>query len=178
MHGMLREELLARQLFPLNKPIQIEQDQITVFFLTYYLPWLQRLCSRCEKGPNVTNIRKCQALPTLQIWWCWHRNETDTFQFFWPACGCRDPPAIWENAALSILCIWITQSLFSSFEGWTKFARLTRALTNSRSVLQQLTPMNKTETVHKHSRLAEVSMRMTLLCKEVALIRFPPDYSG
>ncbi|KAI4540661.1 hypothetical protein MG293_009702 [Ovis ammon polii] len=39
---------------------------------------------------------------------------------------------------------------------WTKFARLTRALTNSRSVLQQLTPMNKTEVVHKHSRLAEV----------------------
>ncbi|XP_028713840.1 potassium voltage-gated channel subfamily H member 5 [Peromyscus leucopus] len=43
-----------------------------------------------------------------------------------------------------------------STKGWTKFARLTRALTNSRSVLQQLTPMNKTETVHKHSRLAEV----------------------
>ncbi|KAL8168806.1 UNVERIFIED_CONTAM: Potassium voltage-gated channel subfamily H member 5 [Gekko kuhli] len=40
--------------------------------------------------------------------------------------------------------------------GWTKFARLTRALTNSRSVLQQLTPMNKAEVVHKHSRLAEV----------------------
>ncbi|KAK2527506.1 hypothetical protein Q9966_010283 [Columba livia] len=41
--------------------------------------------------------------------------------------------------------------------GWTKFARLTRALTNSRSVLQQLTPMNKAEVVHKHSRLAEVA---------------------
>nr|XP_060610165.1 potassium voltage-gated channel subfamily H member 5 [Anolis sagrei ordinatus] len=41
-------------------------------------------------------------------------------------------------------------------KGWTKFARLTRALTNSRSVLQQLTPMNKAEVVHKHSRLAEV----------------------
>ncbi|EHB07149.1 Potassium voltage-gated channel subfamily H member 5 [Heterocephalus glaber] len=43
-----------------------------------------------------------------------------------------------------------------STKGWTKFARLTRALTNSRSVLQQLTPMNKTEVAHKHSRLAEV----------------------
>ncbi|KAE8586954.1 hypothetical protein XENTR_v10021815 [Xenopus tropicalis] len=43
-----------------------------------------------------------------------------------------------------------------STRGWTKFARLTRALTNSRSVLQQLTPMNKAEVVHKHSRLAEV----------------------
>ncbi|XP_064421236.1 potassium voltage-gated channel subfamily H member 5 isoform X1 [Latimeria chalumnae] len=43
-----------------------------------------------------------------------------------------------------------------STKGWTKFARLTRALTNSRSVLQQLTPMNKTEISHKHSRLAEV----------------------
>ncbi|XP_018086144.1 potassium voltage-gated channel subfamily H member 5 isoform X3 [Xenopus laevis] len=43
-----------------------------------------------------------------------------------------------------------------STRGWTKFARLTRALTNSRSVMQQLTPMNKAEVVHKHSRLAEV----------------------
>ncbi|XP_076128258.1 potassium voltage-gated channel subfamily H member 5a isoform X2 [Alosa pseudoharengus] len=39
--------------------------------------------------------------------------------------------------------------------GWTKFARLTRALTNSRSTLQQLAPVNKTEVTHKHSRLAE-----------------------
>ncbi|XP_048840969.1 potassium voltage-gated channel subfamily H member 5-like [Brienomyrus brachyistius] len=39
--------------------------------------------------------------------------------------------------------------------GWTKFARLTRALTNSRSTMQQLAPMNKTEVSHKHSRLAE-----------------------
>ncbi|KAL2082283.1 hypothetical protein ACEWY4_022101 [Coilia grayii] len=38
---------------------------------------------------------------------------------------------------------------------WTKFARLTRALTNSRSTLQQLAPMNKAEVSHKHSRLAE-----------------------
>ncbi|XP_018087778.1 potassium voltage-gated channel subfamily H member 5 isoform X2 [Xenopus laevis] len=43
-----------------------------------------------------------------------------------------------------------------STRGWTKFARLTRALTNNRSVLHQLTPMNKAEVVHKHSRLAEV----------------------
>lgn len=43
--------------------------------------------------------------------------------------------------------------------GWTKFARLTRALTNSRGTLQQLTPMNKTEVSHKHSRLAEVSVK-------------------
>ncbi|XP_072424446.1 voltage-gated delayed rectifier potassium channel KCNH5 isoform X3 [Chiloscyllium punctatum] len=42
-----------------------------------------------------------------------------------------------------------------STKGWAKFARLTRALTNSRSVLQQLTPMNKSDGVHKHSRLAE-----------------------
>ncbi|XP_051955240.1 potassium voltage-gated channel subfamily H member 5-like isoform X2 [Xyrauchen texanus] len=39
--------------------------------------------------------------------------------------------------------------------GWTKFARLTRALTNNRGTLQQITPMNKTEVSHKHSRLAE-----------------------
>ncbi|KAJ1157403.1 hypothetical protein NDU88_010116 [Pleurodeles waltl] len=41
--------------------------------------------------------------------------------------------------------------------GWGKLARLTRALTSSRGVLQQLTPtVHKGENVHKHSRLAEV----------------------
>lgn len=41
--------------------------------------------------------------------------------------------------------------------GWGKFARLTRALTSSRGVLQQLQPtVHKGENVHKHSRLAEV----------------------
>ncbi|XP_076024162.1 voltage-gated delayed rectifier potassium channel KCNH5-like [Genypterus blacodes] len=40
-------------------------------------------------------------------------------------------------------------------KGWTKFARLTRALTNNRNLVQQITPINKTEVNHKHSRLAE-----------------------
>ncbi|XP_068610143.1 potassium voltage-gated channel subfamily H member 5-like [Brachionichthys hirsutus] len=39
--------------------------------------------------------------------------------------------------------------------GWTKFARLTRALTNNRNVVQQLAPLSKTEVSHKPSRLAE-----------------------
>ncbi|XP_053713705.1 potassium voltage-gated channel subfamily H member 1-like isoform X1 [Synchiropus splendidus] len=44
-----------------------------------------------------------------------------------------------------------------SSKGWGKLARLTRALTSSRGVLQQLTPaVQKGENVHKHSRLAEV----------------------
>uniref|UniRef100_A0A8C2INM0 Potassium voltage-gated channel, subfamily H (eag-related), member 1a n=1 Tax=Cyprinus carpio TaxID=7962 RepID=A0A8C2INM0_CYPCA len=44
-----------------------------------------------------------------------------------------------------------------SSKGWGKFARLTRALTSSRGVLQQLQPtVHKGESVHKHSRLAEV----------------------
>ena len=43
--------------------------------------------------------------------------------------------------------------------GWGKFARLTRALTSSRGVLQQLQPtVHKGENVHKHSRLAEVTV--------------------
>ncbi|XP_045067126.1 potassium voltage-gated channel subfamily H member 5a [Coregonus clupeaformis] len=44
-----------------------------------------------------------------------------------------------------------------STKGWNKFARITRALTsNSRSNMQQLTPMNQVNEVsHKHSRLAE-----------------------
>ncbi|XP_034158499.2 potassium voltage-gated channel subfamily H member 5 isoform X2 [Pangasianodon hypophthalmus] len=44
-----------------------------------------------------------------------------------------------------------------STRGWSKFTRLTRALTNSRGTNQQLTPMNKPEvSSHKTSRLAEV----------------------
>uniref|UniRef100_A0A8D3EAI1 Potassium voltage-gated channel subfamily H member 1-like n=1 Tax=Scophthalmus maximus TaxID=52904 RepID=A0A8D3EAI1_SCOMX len=44
-----------------------------------------------------------------------------------------------------------------SSKSWGKFARLTRALTSSRGVLQQLAPaVHKGENVHKHSRLAEV----------------------
>ncbi|TMS11972.1 Potassium voltage-gated channel subfamily H member 5 [Larimichthys crocea] len=41
------------------------------------------------------------------------------------------------------------------YEGWTKFARLTRALTNNRNLVQQLAPLSKTEVSHKPSRLAE-----------------------
>lgn len=47
--------------------------------------------------------------------------------------------------------------LFVLGEGWTKFARLTRALTNNRNLVQQLAPLSKTEVSHKPSRLAEVS---------------------
>ncbi|XP_073349282.1 LOW QUALITY PROTEIN: voltage-gated delayed rectifier potassium channel KCNH5-like [Pagrus major] len=39
--------------------------------------------------------------------------------------------------------------------GWTKFARLTRALTNNRNLVQQIAPLSKTEVSHKPSRLAE-----------------------
>ncbi|CAJ1078062.1 potassium voltage-gated channel subfamily H member 5-like isoform X2 [Xyrichtys novacula] len=39
--------------------------------------------------------------------------------------------------------------------GWTKFARLTRALTNNRNLVQQLAPLSQTEVSHKPSRLAE-----------------------
>ncbi|MCJ8731014.1 hypothetical protein PDJAM_G00191140 [Pangasius djambal] len=44
-----------------------------------------------------------------------------------------------------------------STRGWSKFTRLTRALTNTRSTNQQLTPMSKPDvSSHKTSRLAEV----------------------
>ncbi|CAK6962291.1 potassium voltage-gated channel subfamily H member 5a [Scomber scombrus] len=39
--------------------------------------------------------------------------------------------------------------------GWTKFAKLTRVLTNNRNVVQQLAPLSQTEVTHKPSRLAE-----------------------
>ncbi|XP_056424199.1 potassium voltage-gated channel subfamily H member 1 isoform X9 [Hyla sarda] len=50
-----------------------------------------------------------------------------------------------------------------SSKGWGKLARLTRALTSSRGVLQQLAPtVHKGENVHKHSRLAEILRRQVL----------------
>lgn len=53
-------------------------------------------------------------------------------------------------------------------QGWGKFARLTRALTSSRGVLQQLAPsVQKGENVHKHSRLAEVTFSFPQTCKEM-----------
>ncbi|XP_077945321.1 voltage-gated delayed rectifier potassium channel KCNH5 isoform X2 [Gasterosteus aculeatus] len=41
-------------------------------------------------------------------------------------------------------------------KGWTKFARLTRALTNNRNTLPKPAPIEKPEVNHKPSRLAEV----------------------
>ncbi|GAA6088098.1 potassium voltage-gated channel subfamily H member 1a isoform X1 [Tachysurus ichikawai] len=51
-----------------------------------------------------------------------------------------------------------------SCKGWGKFARLTRALTSSRGVLQQLQPtVHKGENVHKHSRLTELGIKAHLI---------------
>lgn len=72
---------------------------------------------------------------------------------------------VWESfqnsSCFSTVAPGITQQQehFPLFlpSGWGKFARLTRALTSSRGVLQQLQPtVHKGENVHKHSRLAEV----------------------
>ncbi|XP_067355591.1 potassium voltage-gated channel subfamily H member 1b isoform X2 [Channa argus] len=59
-----------------------------------------------------------------------------------------------------------------SSKGWGKFARLTRALTSSRGVLQQLAPaVHKGENVHKHSRLAEGISSLFSSLKVVRLLR-------
>ncbi|XP_053463595.1 potassium voltage-gated channel subfamily H member 1 isoform X3 [Nycticebus coucang] len=59
-----------------------------------------------------------------------------------------------------------------SCKGWGKFARLTRALTSSRGVLQQLAPsVQKGENVHKHSRLAEGISSLFSSLKVVRLLR-------
>ncbi|XP_038668112.1 potassium voltage-gated channel subfamily H member 1a isoform X2 [Scyliorhinus canicula] len=59
-----------------------------------------------------------------------------------------------------------------SSKGWGKFARLTRALTSSRGVLQQLAPtVHKGESVHKHSRLAEGISSLFSSLKVVRLLR-------
>ncbi|XP_029352967.1 potassium voltage-gated channel subfamily H member 5a [Echeneis naucrates] len=65
-----------------------------------------------------------------------------------------------DNVVL-FLCTFRDITLFKqpiedeSTRGWTKFARLTRALTNNRNLVQQLPPLSKTEVSHKPSRLAE-----------------------
>ncbi|XP_061582077.1 potassium voltage-gated channel subfamily H member 1b isoform X2 [Cololabis saira] len=59
-----------------------------------------------------------------------------------------------------------------SSKGWGKFARLTRALTSSRGVLQQLAPtVHKGENIHKHSRLAEGISSLFSSLKVVRLLR-------
>uniref|UniRef100_A0A667XDA4 Potassium voltage-gated channel, subfamily H (eag-related), member 1b n=1 Tax=Myripristis murdjan TaxID=586833 RepID=A0A667XDA4_9TELE len=61
-----------------------------------------------------------------------------------------------EHFLLPALHITLTK-IDNTCMSWGKFARLTRALTSSRGVLQQLAPtVHKGENVHKHSRLAEV----------------------
>ncbi|KAG7242959.1 hypothetical protein INR49_017650, partial [Caranx melampygus] len=67
-----------------------------------------------------------------------------------------------KDQVVLFLCTFRDITLFkqpiedeSTKEGWTKFARLTRALTNNRNLVQQLAPLSKTEVSHKPSRLAE-----------------------
>ncbi|CAJ1074536.1 potassium voltage-gated channel subfamily H member 5 [Xyrichtys novacula] len=67
-----------------------------------------------------------------------------------------------NDKVVLFLCTFKDITLFKqpiedeSTKGWTKFARLTRALTNNRNTLQQLAPISKHEVSHKQSRLAEV----------------------
>ncbi|KAM9840263.1 voltage-gated delayed rectifier potassium channel KCNH5-like [Aulostomus maculatus] len=66
-----------------------------------------------------------------------------------------------NNKVVLFLCTFRDITLFKqpiedeATKGWTKFARLTRALTNNRNLVQQLAPLSKTEVSHKPSRLAE-----------------------
>ncbi|XP_040920478.1 potassium voltage-gated channel subfamily H member 5-like [Toxotes jaculatrix] len=66
-----------------------------------------------------------------------------------------------KDKVVLFLCTFRDITLFKqpiedeSTRGWTKFARLTRALTNNRNLVQQLAPLSKTEVSHKPSRLAE-----------------------
>ncbi|KAM4529089.1 voltage-gated delayed rectifier potassium channel KCNH5-like [Fundulus diaphanus] len=66
-----------------------------------------------------------------------------------------------NDKVVLFLCTFRDITLFKqpieddSARGWTKFARLTRALTNNRNLVQQLAPLNKPEVSHKPSRLAE-----------------------
>ncbi|XP_038583249.1 potassium voltage-gated channel subfamily H member 5-like [Micropterus salmoides] len=66
-----------------------------------------------------------------------------------------------NDKVVLFLCTFRDITLFKqpiedeSTRGWAKFARLTRALTNNRNLVQQLAPLSKTEVSHKPSRLAE-----------------------
>ncbi|KAF1376595.1 hypothetical protein PFLUV_G00213100 [Perca fluviatilis] len=66
-----------------------------------------------------------------------------------------------NNKVVLFLCTFRDITLFKqpiedeTTKGWTKFARLTRALTNNRNVVQQLAPLSKTEVSQRPSRLAE-----------------------
>ncbi|XP_033846480.1 potassium voltage-gated channel subfamily H member 5-like [Periophthalmus magnuspinnatus] len=67
-----------------------------------------------------------------------------------------------NDKVVLFLCTFRDITLFKqpieddSTKGWTKFARLTRAIASNRNLVQQLTPISKAEVNHKPSRLAEV----------------------
>ncbi|XP_055005640.1 potassium voltage-gated channel subfamily H member 5-like [Boleophthalmus pectinirostris] len=67
-----------------------------------------------------------------------------------------------NDKVVLFLCTFRDITLFKqpveddSTKGWTKFARLTRAIASNRNAVQQLTPISKAEVNHKPSRLAEV----------------------
>ncbi|XP_035474206.2 potassium voltage-gated channel subfamily H member 5-like isoform X2 [Scophthalmus maximus] len=67
-----------------------------------------------------------------------------------------------KDKVVLFLCTFRDITLFKqpiedeSTRGWTKFARLTRALTNNRNLVPQISPpLSQTEVSHKPSRLAE-----------------------
>ncbi|XP_034017491.1 potassium voltage-gated channel subfamily H member 5-like isoform X2 [Thalassophryne amazonica] len=102
------------------------------------------------------------------------RQTFDTYEsnFFEVLLYSKDRTPIWlymqvapirneNDKVVLFLCTFRDITLFKqpiedeSNRGWTKFARLTRALTNNRNLVQQLAPLSKTEVSHKPSRLAE-----------------------
>lgn len=86
---------------------------------------------------------------------CKRQSVFIIFLLVTPNILCKSP----KLAAFYLFCNCACVKIVLSFlwAGWTKFARLTRALTNNRNLVQQLAPLNKTEVSHKPSRLAEVS---------------------
>lgn len=114
-------------------PIRNEQDKVVLFLCTFsdITAFKQPIEDESSKGGRV---HKYVIGPTMS------RVR-------------RSGVLLWSSGAnsetLDVSCL--------SPSGWGKFARLTRALTSSRGVLQQLAPaVHKGENVLKHSRLAEV----------------------
>uniref|UniRef100_A0A8C2YVP1 Potassium voltage-gated channel, subfamily H (eag-related), member 1b n=1 Tax=Cyclopterus lumpus TaxID=8103 RepID=A0A8C2YVP1_CYCLU len=107
----------------------------------YHRAEVMQKSSTCRYGPTL------RSLSRMPVW------------FFVKIAPIRNE----QDKVVLFLCTFSDITAFKqpieddSVKGWGKFARLTRALTSSRGVLQQLAPaVQKGENVHKHSRLAEV----------------------
>nr|XP_046229766.1 potassium voltage-gated channel subfamily H member 5-like isoform X2 [Scatophagus argus] len=119
-------------------PIKNENDKVVLFLCTFRDITLFKQPIE-DEATREMQLKVCQDDVFMHN--CIDRKPASSLQ--------RQQPQIhFIQAGINEISVMLSQR-------WTKFARLTRALTNNRNLVQQLAPLGKTEVSHKPSRLAE-----------------------